>query len=96
MEPGSPEAHIDMHFRLLRQDLITPLAGSVQSFIDAGGIAQAAHAPKRGTRAKDDNELAVYLDARVVELVTETAFQAPCDMLVKVTFRPAARHLRGA
>ena len=95
LELGSPEAHIDTHFRLLRQDLIGPLASSVQSFVDAGGIAEVAHASKRPKLQNGNaNELAIYLHAHIIALVTESPSHAPCDIQIQVIISQATDVLR--
>lgn len=36
--PGAAYAHRDLHFRLLRHDLVAPMCLSVHRFLEAGGV----------------------------------------------------------
>ncbi|KAK9808579.1 hypothetical protein WJX72_000022 [[Myrmecia] bisecta] len=49
LHEGSPEAHLDLHFRLLRHDAMSALFSSVQQFQQAGGLAWLQHRGNRNT-----------------------------------------------
>ncbi|KAL0023688.1 hypothetical protein WJX79_001943 [Trebouxia sp. C0005] len=76
LEEGSPEAHRDLHFRLLRHDMVAELCESAIRFQQAGGSDSLA-LPKGATSGRanlpgtdDDMSLFVYGNVEIKNLMT--------------------------
>ncbi|KAL0023606.1 hypothetical protein WJX77_006297 [Trebouxia sp. C0004] len=76
LEEGSPEAHKDLHFRLLRHDMVAELCESAVRFQQAGGSDSLA-LPKGATSGRanlpgidDDMSLFVYGNVEIKNLMT--------------------------